>query len=61
MEITKQDIRKINTIARVLGSALEDIQELAAKIESCQQPEIKKDREAELEELEYIFRKNRRN
>lgn len=32
--LTEKDIQKINSIARVLGNALSDIQELAAKVEN---------------------------
>lgn len=39
MELTEKDIKKINSIARVLGNALSDIQELAAKVESGHHPE----------------------
>ncbi len=34
MSLTKKDIEKINSIARVLGNALKDIQELATKVEN---------------------------
>lgn len=37
--ITEKDIQKINSIARVLGDALSDIQELVAKVDGGQPSE----------------------
>jgi len=34
MEITEKDIQKINSIVRVLGNAMKDIEEIAAKVEA---------------------------
>lgn len=45
IEVTEKEIHtKIYQIARVLGNALRDIEELAAKVESGQTPDEKKRR-----------------
>lgn len=52
MELNEKDIQKINTIARVLGNALSDIRELAAKIDAGGQTQAPKRRDLKTARVE---------
>ncbi|WP_148660989.1 hypothetical protein [Marinilabilia salmonicolor] len=63
MQMTPKDIKKLQNIARVLGSAMAELEELAAKYETSGQPSTRKRRNLKDERVakaRFLLEKSRR-